>query len=492
MTQLAKYRYKLLMTICFSMNCLGIGPIPVCAVEQSDISNYIPAVQSTPLHGLKDTPHNQFSGSGPDDLAPRRKFSLQTSFTIAAENNKEIAVASSNLPIAQAGITIAKAIPNPTYNLSYGFGPAWSYIIAGNNEQFGWNEEIQVAGKRTKKAALARATYMQILFQVEAVRFNVHNRMRRAYTELAIAHAYAKLIDKQTKTAQRLLDIAKKRFDAGKAPGSEVLQARLSLMQCETQSNAAQSRLVQDSAQLAFLLGEAPNSEEIIDVADSDLYKLLSCKSGLTPDPDLPIPPLDKLIPLAWQQRVDLKAAIQQAYVNRKALTLTKAQRIPDPFIGFSYLFSSYRPYQYQYFTPQPNSHTVPYQPGYLISVAEEMPIFYQYQGEINQAKSTWLQQQKQNEQFRSQIASDIVCAYESLLMNAQNLSKCKQELLPAALKASQLSRRSYELGKTDLPTLILAQQQYGQLASSYFDTSIAYQNAWADLEKAMGVALNL
>lgn len=283
-----------------------------------------------------------------------------------------------------------------------------------------------------------------------------------------------------------------KRFDAGKVPGSEALQAKLSLMQCETQFNAAQSRLVQDSAQLAFLLGETPASEEIIDVADFDLYKLLACKSGLIPDPELPIPPLAKLIPVAWQQRSDLKAAIQQAYANRKALTLAKSQRIPDPFIGFSYLFSSYRPYQVQYFTPQPNSHTVPYQPGYLISAVEELPIFYQYQGETNQANATWLQQLKQDDQLRSQIAMDIVCAYESLLMNAENLHKCKQDLLPAALKASQLSRRSYELGKTDLPTLILSQQQYGQLASSYFDTSIAYQNAWADLEKAMGVPLNL
>lgn len=185
-------------------------PKPACAIEQSGISNYLPESNPTPLHGFKDKTPDQYNNTPQNYLNPGRTFSLQACFDQAAQNNKEIAMAASNLPIAQAGITIAKAIPNPTYNLSYGFGPAWSYIIAGNNEQFGWNEEIQVAGKRTKKTDLARATYMQILFQVEAVRFNVHNRIRRAYTELAIAHAYAKLIDKQTKTAQRLVDIAQK------------------------------------------------------------------------------------------------------------------------------------------------------------------------------------------------------------------------------------------------------------------------------------------
>ncbi len=71
-------------------------------------------------------------------------------------------------------------------------------------------------------------------------------------------------------------------------------------------------------------------------------------------------------------------------------------------------------------------------------------------------------------------------------------MRKCGEDLLPAALRAAQLSRRGYELGKTDLSTAILAQQQYGQLASSYFDTAISYHNDWADLENAIGVSLNL
>ena len=54
------------------------------------------------------------------------------------------------------------------------------------------------------------------------------------------------------------------------------------------------------------------------------------------------------------------------------------------------------------------------------------------------------------------------------------------------------MSRRGYELGKTDLATAILAQQQYQQLLSSYFNAVVAYQNAWADLEQAIGVPVVL
>src|ERR1700722_16352475 len=107
----------------------------------------------------------QPSVSGETVLHPT--YSLRACFDQADMNNKEIALASSNLSIARAGIVIAKAIPNPTFNFAFGFGPAWQYIIAGNNQQFGWNEEIQVAGKRTKKTELAQANYMQTALEIE-------------------------------------------------------------------------------------------------------------------------------------------------------------------------------------------------------------------------------------------------------------------------------------------------------------------------------------
>jgi cobalt-zinc-cadmium efflux system outer membrane protein len=429
--------------------------------------------------------------------ASRPIFSLRACFDQADANNKEIALATSNLSIANAGIIIAKAIPNPTFNFAYGFGPAWRYIIAGNNQQFGWNEEIQVAGKRTKKINLARSEYLQTALEVEAVRFDVHNRVRRAYAELAMADAFYKLSKVQQATTQKLLDIAQKRFAAGKASGTEVLQAQLNVMQVAVQCTQASGRLVQDSAKMSFLLGQPSTREEILTVNIVPLRSLLAGKSGLTPDPSKGMPSLVQLLPVAWQERPDLRAAIQQAYANRKALTLAKSQRIPDPFLGFNYLFSTYKTYQTQFFNPTGTGlpiagNQVPYQPGYMITVAQEVPIFYQYQGEVAQAKATWLQQIKQNDRLRSQIASDIVTAYESLVTAINNLRKCQEELLPAALQASHMSYRSYEVGKTDLATTILAQQQYGQLVSSYFDSAVAYQDAWADLEQAVGVHLNL
>ena len=502
------------------------------ANPSSPAPHAIPTQNALPVPPVKST-HATF-----------RKLSLSQCFELADRNNKEVLVAASTLPIAQAGIIIARAIPNPTFSMSYGFGPAWDYVIAGNGQQFGWSEAVQVAGKRTKKTAVARSSYLQAALQVEAVRFDVHNRVRRAYAELAAAHAYADLIETQSAVAIKLLSIAQKRFEAGKAPGSEALQARLAVMQFDVMRNQAWGRLVQDSVALMILLGEAPKSQETIDVDENPLFSLSLEKSSLVPEVGRKAPPLGEILPLAWSERPDLRAAIQQAYVDKKAITLAKTQSLPNPVVGFQYFFGTYKPYQFGFFDPagvlpylqnvypnipelntsftNPNPSAkaikhlyqqsiisgdglnsgqnlpdigkdkVPYQPGYQFTLQQEMPIFYQYQGEIAQSKATWNQQLKQNDQLRVQIATEIVTAYESLLVSLANIQKYHEQILPAGLKVTQLTRRGYEMGKTDLATAILAQQQYQQLLGSYFDAVSAYQSAWADLEKAAGVPLRL
>ena len=134
----------------------------------------------------------------------------------------------------------------------------------------------------------------------------------------------------------------------------------------------------------------------------------------------------------------------------------------------------------------------MPNSPGCYINVGAEAPIFYQYQGEVAQSKETWLQDFDQIDQLKWQVAADIVSAYESVTVTRANIAKFQQQLIPAAIQVAKLARRRYEVGKGDLSSAVLAKQQYQQILSSYFDAVVSYQNAWADLEKAMGVPLQL
>ncbi|HEY9720261.1 MAG TPA: TolC family protein [Trichormus sp.] len=445
------------------------------------------------------------SKADPDDFAlreddfqqsrvqPVRTLSLSECFAKADQQNKQIIATRYNIPIAEAGVKIAAAIPNPRFSLLYGWGKAFTLIIAGNPQQFGWMQEIQTAGKRTKAINLARANLGVTGFQIAATMFDVHNRVRRAYAEQAAAEAYVELIDSERKVALDLMRTSQRRFTAGKVAKSEVLQAQLGVLQFDTQRNQAQARLQQATAALALLIGETPENVEVIDVEDNGIFKLSAEHTDIVPQTQRPLPQLEQLLPVALSQRPDLKAAIQQAYADRKGLTLARSRRIPDIFVDAGYQFTTFNKHQpYELFQPPNPATTVPNQPGAYLNITAEAPLFYHHQGETDQAKATWLQDFDENQQLRFQIATDIVSAYEAAAVTRANIFKFQQDLIPQAATVARLARRSYEVGKTDLASAILAKQQYQQTLSSYFDAVVAYQTAWADLEKAVGVSLKL
>jgi len=449
---------------------------------QEGQSQPLPQPLSQPLPPIK------LNDDWKPEVKPERTLSLRASFDRAYEKNKEILASKYNLPVAKAAIQISKAVLNPRFNFLYGFGPEFKIILAGEPQQFGWQEEFQTAGKRTKLINVARANYVAADLQMKALMFDVHNRTRRAYAGLAAAEAYADLIESQRKVALDLLKTAQYRFDAGKAARAEVLQADLGVLQFDTQRNQAQGQLQQSTVALSQLVGEVPKRIEVIDVDDNGIFKLSAEKSDLVPAPDRPLPPLKDLLATAIQQRPDLKVAIQQAFSDRRSLTAAKSLRIPDLFIDCGYQFTTFTPVQpYKLI-----KSIVPNSPGCYLNVNFELPLLYQHQGEVAQAKATWYQDFAQINQLSWQISADTVIAYESVQVSRANIAKFQKDLIPQAAEVARLARRRYEVGKTDLATAILAKQQYQQTLSSYFDSVVAYQNAWADLEKAVGVPLAL
>jgi cobalt-zinc-cadmium efflux system outer membrane protein len=406
--------------------------------------------------------------------------------TSAEALNREILSARWNVTIAQAGVRIAKAIPNPQFQLQAGFGPSFNTLFTGQTQQVQLTQQFQTAGKRTKKIELAEANLGLAELQLAALRFDVHNRVRRAYAELAAAEAYQALIESQRAVGIKLLAIAQRRFDAGKAPKSEVLSANLNVLQFDTQRNQANGRLQQDSSALALIIGERPQKIEVIDVDDNGLFKLSSEKTAIVPQPYQPLPALEALTATAFGRRNDLAAAQQQIYANIKALALARTKKVPDVFVGVGTTWSALRAHQPAGLGDVGNWIGT----GGFFNISFENPILYQYQGEVDQAAATLAQSRRQYDLLKSQVGRDTVVAYNEVSVARANIFRFQKELIPTAEEVARIARRGYEVGHNDLATAIVAQQQYQQTLSSYFEAVVAYQTAWADLEKAVGVSL--
>jgi cobalt-zinc-cadmium efflux system outer membrane protein len=404
-------------------------------------------------------------------------LTLKGAFAEAEAHNPEILKSKQDVAIAEASIISAGAIPNPQLATQLGFGPAWTKTIAGNTQQVGINQIVETGGKRGARLQLARSQKAGATLQLEFIRFDLRTRIRRIYAELAAAQAYVNLIESQRALTARLVDIAVERFKAGSSPEAEIIQANLNLNQYDTQRNAAQGRIRQAQIQLSTLLGEpvAPNLIAI----DHGLFDSESVSNELVPAPDKPFPDEGALLEAAINARPDLMVAKQQLNVSTKQLRLAKAQRIPDLILGSGFAFTTFAPPEKQQF-------------GAYLNVNVDLPIFYRKQGEILSARLSIDQAKTQSLITQNKVVAEVKAAHENIRLTRANIFKYRTQLLAAAAETVRLAELGYKYGRNRLTDVILAQQSAQQINVGYFEAVVSYQNAWADLERAVGRPLEL
>jgi cobalt-zinc-cadmium efflux system outer membrane protein len=405
---------------------------------------------------------------------PSLRLSLKDAFDRADAKNPALLAAQHNIKISAAGITIAGAIPNPQIGLQYGFGPLYSQ--AGNPQQLSINQTVELGGKRSKRLSVAKSQYDLAVLQYNSTRFDLHGQVRRAYAELAAAQASDRSQKEQIELLQRLVYISRKRFEAGAAPEAELLQAQLLLNQTEPQLGQSRGRIQQALIQLNALMGDSPTQN--IEITDPGIFNVAVKKTEIVPLANAPLPTIDNLLTQAYEQRLDFKSAQQQTNVAKEQLRLAKAMRTPDLQLSGGYDFTT---------ADAPNLNSS----GVFLGVAVNLPIFYNQQGEIAQAQATVDQSVQQENVVRSQIAVDVRAAYEALTIAREKIRKYQSKLLPDSREVLGLAQESYQVGKTNLASAIAVEQGDQQNRSAYVDAVTAYQSAYADLEKAVGIPLS-
>lgn len=403
------------------------------------------------------------------------QLSLGEAFERADQHNPQLVAARRNLKIGLADITIAGAVPNPIVSIAYGFFDA--YALFNNLQQVSVAQTFELGGKRDARLQLASGQYELTRLQLEAQRFDLHSQVRRAYAELAAAEALVQAIDEQVQLLQQLVEVVRKRFNAGAVAEAELFQAELARNQSEPQRADAFNRIRRSRVQLNALLGESPQTDT--EVGDKGLFNLSVQKTELTPAQDAQIPPIAELVDRAFTQRLDLRAGIQQAAVARAQVRVADSLRVPDVQAILGATFTA-------------NNIGDPQTQGLLTGVNIPLPILYNQQGEIPRAEAVVEQSDLQTTALRAQIAAEVQTAYQDLTTAQANIRKYQQGLLPASAQVVRLARRSYEVGKGGLASVILAQQADAQIRTGYLDAIVAYQGAWADLEKAVGAPILL
>ncbi len=377
-------------------------------------------------------------------------LTLDAAMERALVANATIAAARLRGPIYVAGLAVARERLNPEATVE----------IAKETprQAFAFAVPLELGGKRTKRIAVSEATVRAGEAEIAATIAQVRNDVRRAYYGVLVADARLLLMNEMRGIGVRVRDTAQQRFDAGSAPRLEVMQAQLTLASAENEATAAQGNAVAARAQLNALLGQPLETVTTLSTA-VDSGAPMTTETAMT---------------LAQTASTELMALDRQIETQRARIALARALRVPDVIPTATLTHAAQPEFTY----------------GWRAGVAVTLPVFTSHRAGVVVEQTTLDQLTGQRQAMLVRITGAVTAAAVTVQAQRQLYVRYRDEIIPQALQVEQLAQEAYQLGQTGIATLLPALQATRDVRLRALDAVSQFQNALADLERAIGVAL--
>lgn len=390
------------------------------------------------------------------------KISLSEAINYAISHNLDIKGNRLNIDIAKNDVKTANKLKNPYIVSWYNAGRA----AIDNPNYAGVVFPFDIA-KRGVRKTLAKANLDLTKGNVALAELELRLDVRKAYVDLVAAKSALKILNDQRELLQELLYVAQKKYEAGAVPQMDVIHAKMTLNQLLIQLNSANTGVYVARYNFNRLL----NSQNY-DAKEDYLPEQSGFVDLLTPKSIDKILDFNELANIAMQKRLDLKNAQKEIEVAQKNLKVVIRQRVPDVEIGAGYMF-----------VPQALATDDQFSQGtFITGNIMNIPLLYQYSPEIKKAKIQVEQKQIAYESLRKQAFMDLHSAYDEFLTAQDNLNYYNDILLSESKKFLGMSRKSYEVGKSNISDFIFVEQSYKNIMMGYTTALANYYDAWVNI----------
>lgn len=393
-----------------------------------------------------------------------RKVYLNEAIDVALKNNIDLKATQIDINIAKNDIKTANRLQNPSIDAFYFMGGA------GNNEpkQLGVSQNIEIAKRKARKD-LAKSNLALVEKNVGYTEFDLKMDVREAYINLVAAKSILDTFEQQKELQEELLDIAKTKVKNNKEQGIDVLQAEIALNQLITQLNTAKVNVNTALSNFNKVIND-PN-KITYDTKDKIFSEENNFAEMLTPPPSFDFPEFDEIVQKALINRFDIQIAKQQIDVAEKNLTVVSRQRIPDISLvgGYAYQLGAY--------SDSGNFNNGAYAGASLVNI----PLFYNYSPEIQNATLKLRQAELKYESAKNKAIKDVSAAYQRFLTAVENLNYYENKIIKNSEELIEISKDSYEEGKSDITSLIVMKQSYISIIVGYTYALAEYYNSWTN-----------
>ena len=390
----------------------------------------------------------------------KTRFTLPEAISTARANHPEMLALEAAVVSATGEVTTAKTWANPEITVEPGVRRALedtSFVTAFNGV-ISLSQPFKFPGKRTLEVAIAQSDVKLRALAIEAFRFQMAAKVRRAFYEMLAAQKIIEARTEQVASAKVFVESAKKRAESGYAGDFESLKSQADLITAQSALREAEGRVAASRIVLNTLMARSPSSPLTL----SGLLDNLNPK-GSTRD----------FIALALARNPALQALEIEAEKSGLSLKRARMEYLPDFAVGPN--FEYYKDEQIA-----------------SISASATLPFWDRNKGGIHTASA----QQKRNlaeiQRLRLEIGGEVTGAASNLAVAGDQLALYSPAFLSKMRDFVRQAEESYAQSATTLIIYLDAKRTYFDTLTSYYETLGRVAESRAELESAVGVPLEL
>lgn len=413
------------------------------------VTRQSPRVRALALGTLLILQTTQIAPPGQAQSPSPPPLSLDDAMTSALAANPALAAARLGRAEAQARGEVARQRPNPELAIEESRDyPRDSAVLS---------VPVERGGKRRRRIALAEAQGRSNEAEIARLAAQTRNQVRRAYFALAAAQRRAVEAAELQRLAESARAAARARFEAGDVPRLDLLQAEVPATQAAGEADKASGLLAGARADLNAQLRRPPGDP----LAVSD-----SLDAGR-------VPPPEAAVDLALRSSTELAVLDLGLAQQRAQVELARAEAVPDLTAGAG--VTHYAPPDFTW--------------GWRASLTVPLPLFTRG-AQMRLEEATLARLQAERDAAAARLRGEVWSAAANAEVQRRAYLRYRDEVLPRAAEVERMAEDSYRSGQTGLVALLQSLQSVHDLRLQAVQAGVDYQNALADLERAIGAPL--
>ncbi len=364
----------------------------------------------------------------------------------ALSKNPELRALEARIDSARRGVDVAKTYPfNPELNFEEGL-----------DRHIGVSQTFEWAGKRALREAIAKQDVAAAQAGLEGFKVALAAEVRAQFYELLVAQKQIALRQQSLQAADTLLEVSRKRVEAGFAPVTEQTRAQVEVVKAKREIRLAQKSVVLARASLNLFMGR-------------------DVQAPLDPQGELTAPtgnvPLGKLLTAGLERNPELR--VQRIELEKRGLAVKLARKEAAPDVSLEVFYEG---------ADEEN------RAGVGLSVP--LPILRTSRPFVAAATAEQREAVVRYEAMQRILAANIQKAHAAFTATRDELALFSPDLekeLETQLAATQ---QKYTEGQVSFLLLLEMQQTYFDYLREYYDSLANVRTAQSELEKAAAISL--